>query len=58
MSMTSTATPSPEATVHSWLRRADRRKNLLGEFRDAGVGFAKTEKGVPYWCLLLARPMP
>jgi uncharacterized protein YkwD len=50
-------TPTPAATVNAWADRPKTLKRFLNEeFRDIGVGVATTEKGVPYWCLLLARP--
>ncbi len=46
----------PDEVVKSWLDRPANRDYLLGDFRDVGVGVAATEKGIPYWCLLVAKP--
>jgi uncharacterized protein YkwD len=46
----------PEEVVKSWLDRPANRDYLLGDFRDVGVGVAASEKGIPFWCLLLAKP--
>jgi uncharacterized protein YkwD len=50
------ATDTPEVTVKAWAGREKTLKNILGDFRDIGVGVATNKKGVPYWCLLLAKP--
>jgi uncharacterized protein YkwD len=50
------ATRSADATFHSWFDRPDHQKKLVGEYRELGIGYATTSKGVPYWVLLLAKP--
>jgi uncharacterized protein YkwD len=46
----------PDEVVKSWLDRPSNRDYLLGDFRDVGVGVAASEKDIPFWCLLLAKP--
>ena len=48
--------PLPADVVASWVKGAPDNQNLLGEFTDVGVGYTRGKKGVPYWCLILARP--
>ena len=39
-----------------WLASPAEQKIILGDFSEVGVGVAASEKGVPHWCLILARP--
>jgi uncharacterized protein YkwD len=39
-----------------WLASPTEKKIILGDFSEVGVGVAASEKGVPHWCLILARP--
>lgn len=48
--------PSAAAVVKSWKEDEAQRANLLGDFQEAGVGYATSRTGKPYWCLLLASP--
>jgi uncharacterized protein YkwD len=52
------STGTPADTVQSWLDQARARNSLMGDFRDVGAGYATTEKGNPYWCIFLTRPLP
>ena len=50
---------TPEGVVDSWLESGAYRDNLFNpDFRHVGVGYAIDAKGIPYWCLVLARPAP
>jgi uncharacterized protein YkwD len=49
--------PNPTDLVHSWLEKETDRKQVLGEFTELGVGYARTAADKPYWCLFLARPL-
>jgi uncharacterized protein YkwD len=48
--------PDAEAVVKRWLDNPSNREFLLGDFREIGVGCAASEKGVPFWSVLLAKP--
>jgi uncharacterized protein YkwD len=48
--------PAPADVVSSLLESPQHRESLLGDFTEAGVGYATSEKGTPYWSLILARP--
>lgn len=37
--------------VAAWMRSAPHRANILGEFNRVGVGFARSEDGMTYWCV-------
>jgi uncharacterized protein YkwD len=39
-----------------WLGSPTEKKIILGDYSDVGIGLAASEKGVPHWCLILARP--
>jgi uncharacterized protein YkwD len=49
--------PSPREVVTTWLKDPSSRENLLGPFREVGVGYAATEKGIPFWCAIFGRPV-
>lgn len=48
--------PDAEAVVKRWLDNPSNREFLLGDFSEVGVGCAATDKGVPFWSVLLAKP--
>ena len=48
---------TPQDLVHYWFAQPDYRKTLLEDFKDAGVGYAKDQKGRPHWCLLLGKAL-
>jgi uncharacterized protein YkwD len=49
--------PDPRTAVSAWLDDPAHRERLLGKtMQDAGVGYARTAEGIPFWTLLLARP--
>jgi len=45
----------PEEVISSWVADKKEKSSLLGDFHDIGVGYATTDKGVPYWCVLLGK---
>ena len=48
--------PTAEEAVQAWLKEPSNRESLLGAFKDVGVGYAISEKGVPFWSLIFAEP--
>jgi uncharacterized protein YkwD len=49
--------PSPEKLLDSWLADASNRESLLNpDMTRAGIGYARTSQGIPFWTLLLAQP--
>ena len=46
-----------EEVVKSWMGNEADRKNVLAEFTEVGVGYARTAEDKPFWCLFLARPL-
>jgi uncharacterized protein YkwD len=49
--------PKPEEAVESWLADETHRGIFLGNYRDIGVGYTLTDKGVPFWWVFLGRPL-
>jgi uncharacterized protein YkwD len=47
--------PHAEDVLETWLGSEDQKKQLLGDFTDAGAGYATDETGKPYWTLILGR---
>lgn len=48
--------PTPQEVARTWLDDPKTRELILGEFTEVGLGYSTTEKGVPEWCLILAKP--
>lgn len=48
--------PTAEEAVQAWLKESGNRESLLGDVKDVGVGYAISEKGIPFWSLLFAVP--
>ncbi|MBV8610362.1 MAG: CAP domain-containing protein [Singulisphaera sp.] len=48
--------PSPQEVVTTWLKDPSNREDLLGPSREVGVGYAATEKGIPFWCAIFGQP--
>lgn len=48
--------PDPKTMVSAWLEEPTHRERLLGDMRHAGVGYARSAEGIPFWTLLIARP--
>jgi uncharacterized protein YkwD len=49
--------PQPADVVASWMKEPDDRDHLLSDVSEVGVGYARNAKGIPFWCLILARPL-
>jgi uncharacterized protein YkwD len=47
---------SGDEVVRTWLGSDAHRENFLGKFSDIGVGYATTDKGIPFWAVFLALP--
>lgn len=48
--------PDAVAAVATWTGEEKNRESLMGDFSEAGGGYAVGSSGRPYWCLVLARP--
>jgi uncharacterized protein YkwD len=56
--LAASGSPTPSETLKTWLDQPSQRKLLLeGGFTAVGAGYATTAKGVPYWSLIVARPL-
>ena len=50
--------PTADEAVQGWLDKPNHRENFLGKYySEIGVGFATSEKGIPFWVVFLAQPM-
>jgi uncharacterized protein YkwD len=49
---------TPEDAVKGWLDDPHNRESFLGKFSEIGGGYAITDKGVTFWMVFLATPMP
>jgi uncharacterized protein YkwD len=56
----STANGHPDAGAMAkvLLDNPDLKKQVLGKFSRIGIGYAKSDDGVPYWCVILGIPAP
>ena len=45
--------PTPAAFVKDLMERDRQKEAVLGPARSVGIGYARDEDDVPYWCLLL-----
>lgn len=43
-----------ESVMKGWMASTGHRMNILGDFRDVGVGHAVARDGTPYWCVVFA----
>jgi uncharacterized protein YkwD len=48
--------PTPEEVVKTWIDEPIHRENFLGKFAEIGVGYAISDKEVPFWMVFLAQP--
>ncbi len=48
---------TPEEAVDTWLKDSGNRETVLGDFKEVGIGYAASENGIPYWCILIAKPL-
>lgn len=44
------------AVMDGWMRSAGHRRNILGPYREAGVGRAVDATGAAYWCVTFGTP--
>lgn len=49
--------PSAADVVATWAEQDDPPVDLLGDFQDAGAGYATDESGRPFWTLILGQPL-
>jgi uncharacterized protein YkwD len=49
-----TGQPDTDAVIVAWSKSAGHRRNMLGEYRQFGLGYARVEGGRPYWSMVLA----
>ena len=55
--LTAAGQSSPAEVAKMWLDSPQQKKTILGDFSEVGVGVAASEKGVPYWYLILGSPI-
>ncbi|WP_406699621.1 CAP domain-containing protein [Singulisphaera sp. Ch08] len=48
--------PTAAEAAQAWLDEPSNRESLMGDVRDVGVGYALSEKGIPFWSLIFAEP--
>jgi uncharacterized protein YkwD len=41
-----------DAVMGGWMHSAGHKANILGKFREIGVGVAESDRGLPYWCVV------
>ncbi len=46
--------PDAQRVMGSWMNSSGHRANILGNYRDIGVGLAYSSGGTPYWTMVLA----
>jgi uncharacterized protein YkwD len=42
--------------AEDWLDSPTHRENMLGKFSEIGVGYATSEKQIPFWVVFVAQP--
>lgn len=53
---TASGNPDADSMVKGLKDRPDTKSQILGKFAKIGTGYATSEDGTPYWCLILANP--
>lgn len=53
---TAVGVPTPADVLKMFLDNPQYKERLLGPSTQVGVGYATDPEGVPYWCLILAKP--
>jgi uncharacterized protein YkwD len=48
--------PTADDVIKDWMKGGPQKKNVLGDFRDVGIGYATAEDGTPYWVVLYGLP--
>ena len=46
---------NPAVIVRGWMNSAGHRKTILGDYKEIGVGFAKTRQGDAFWCVVVGK---
>ena len=54
---TAVGPPTAEAVLKMFLDNPNYKERLLGPSTKVGVGYATDTDGIPYWCLILAKPI-
>ncbi len=54
---TAAGAPTAEAVLKLFLDNPSYKERLLGPMTKIGVGYATDSEGIPYWCLILAKPV-
>ncbi len=54
---TAAGAPTAEVVLKLFLDNPSYKERLLGPMTKIGVGYATDSEGIPYWCLILAKPV-
>ena len=54
---TAVGAPTAEAVLKTFLDNPKYKERLFGPVTKIGVGYATDTEGIPYWCLILAKPL-
>ncbi len=54
---TAVGSPTADAVLKMFLATPSYKERLLGPSTKVGVGYATDSEGIPYWCLILGRPV-
>ena len=46
---------NPVVIVRGWMNSTGHRKTVLGNYKEIGVGFAKTRQGDAFWCVVVGK---
>lgn len=46
---------NPVVIVRGWMNSTGHRKTILGNYKEIGVGFAKTRQGDAFWCVVVGK---
>ncbi len=54
---TAVGAPTAEAVLKMFLENPSYKERLFGSSTKVGVGYATDSEGIPYWCLILGKPV-
>ncbi|WP_422931123.1 CAP domain-containing protein [Singulisphaera sp. PoT] len=54
--LVSVGQPTPEDALKAWLEDEKNRETILGDYTEVGIGYAASEKEIPFWVILIAKP--
>jgi uncharacterized protein YkwD len=54
---TASGQPGAREVAGTLMDSPTHKEHILGDFTEIGVGYAVSESGKPYWCMVLARPL-